>query len=87
VIDLPATGRKVANGARNLGISEQAIYSRRRPARVDRGLEPGLRTEEEERAAATRRIRELETDRAVHRRAAQWLKKTSAPKADSQPLA
>ncbi len=88
VIDWLATGRKVADVARDLGISEQAIYGWRRQERIDRRLEPGLRTEEQaELAAAKRRIRELEAELAVHRRAAELLKETSAPKDGSQPLA
>ena len=88
VIDLLATGRKVADVARDLGISEQAIYGWRRQERIDRGLEPGLRTKEQaELAAARRRIRELEAELAVHRRAAELLKETSDPKGGSRPLA
>src|SRR5829696_1351795 len=69
VIDLLATGRQVADVARDLGISEQAIYGWRRQERIDRGLEPELSTEEQaELAAAKRRIRELEAELAVHRR-------------------
>jgi transposase len=88
VIDLLGTGRQVADVARDLGISEQAIDGWRRQERIDRGLEPGLRTEEQAAlAAAKRRIRELEAELAVHRRAAELLKETSAPKGGSRPLA
>src|SRR5215212_3188931 len=81
VIDLLATGRKVADVARDLGVSEQAIYGWRRQEQVDRGLEPGLSTgEKAELAAAKRRIRELEEELAVHRRASELLKETSPPK-------
>ena len=70
------------------GISEQAIYGWRRQERIDRGLEPGLRTEEQaELAAARRRIRELEAELAVHRRAAELLKEAVDPKAGSRPSA
>ena len=87
VIDLLATGQKVADLARDLGISEQAIYGWRRQERIDRGLEPGLSTlEYAELVAAKRRIRELEAELAVHRRAAELLKETSAPKGGSRPL-
>ena len=44
VVDLLATGRKVADVARDLGVSEQAIYGWRRQEQIDRGLEPGLST-------------------------------------------
>ena len=87
VIDLLATGQKVADVARDLGISEQAIYGWRRQERIDRGLEPGLSTQEQgELAAAKRRIRELEAELAVHRRAAELLKEPRDPKGGSRPL-
>jgi transposase len=88
VIDLLETGRKGADVARDLGISEQAIYGWRRQERIDRGLEPGLSTlEHAELAAAKRRIRVLEAELAVHRRAAELLKETSDPKGGSRPAA
>jgi transposase-like protein len=88
VIDLLATGRKVADVARDLGISEQAIYGWRRQERIDRGIEPGLSTvEKAELAAAKGRIRELEAELAVHRRAAELLKESHGPKVGSRPSA
>jgi transposase len=88
VVDLLATGRKVADVARDLGISEQAIYGWRRQEQIDRGLEPGLSTAEKaELAAAKRRIRELEAELAVHRRAAELLKESHDPKGGSRPSA
>ena len=42
VLDLIEAGRKVADVARDLGISDQTIYTWRRQDRIDRGLEPGL---------------------------------------------
>ena len=88
VVDLFETGRKVADVARDLGVSEQAIYGWRRQEQIDRGLEPGVNTvEPAELAAAKRRIRELEAEVAVHRRAAELLKETSHPKVGSRPLA
>jgi len=88
VIDLLESGRKVADVARDLGVSEQAIYGWRRQEQIDRGLEPGLSTvEKAELAAAKQRIRELETELAVHRRAAELLKGTSHPKVGSRPSA
>jgi len=63
VIDLLATGRTVADVARDLGISEQAIDGWRRQERIDRGREPGLRAATQAAlAAAKRRIRELEAE-------------------------
>jgi transposase-like protein len=88
VIDLLAAGRKVADVARDLGVSEQAIYGWRRQEQIDRGLAPGLSTvETAELAAAKRRIHELEAELAVHRRAAELLKETSHPKGGSRSLA
>ena len=87
-MDLLATGRKVADVARDLGVSEQAVYGWRRQERIDCGLEAGVSTlERAELAAAKRRIRELEAELAVHRRAAELLKETSDPKGGSRRLA
>ena len=88
MIDLLATGRKVADVARDLGVSEQAIYGWRRQEQIDRGIEPGLSTvEKAELTAAKRRIRELEAELVVHRRAAELLKESSSPKVGSRPSA
>ena len=88
MLDLLGTGRKVADVARDLGVSEQAIYGWRRQERIDRGLEPGLSTgEKAELIAAKLRIRALEAELAVHRRAAELLKESAAPKGGSRPSA
>jgi transposase len=84
VLDLVAAGRKVTDVARDLGISDQIIYVWRRQDEIDRGRAPGLSTgEREELAAAKRRIRELETELAIHRRAAELLKEQADPKGGS----
>jgi transposase len=84
VVDLVVAGRKVADVARDLGISDQTIYLWRRQDEIDRGLAPGLSTrEQDELAAAKRRIRELETELAIHRRAAELLKEQADPKGGS----
>ncbi len=81
VIELVEGGRKVAEVAADLGISEQTIYTWRRQARIDTGLEAGLSTSEQaELTAAKRRIRELETELAIHRRATELLKEKTHPK-------
>ena len=81
VVDLLAAGRTVADLARDLEVSEQTIYGWRRQERVDRGVEAGLSTlERAELAAAKRRIRELETELAVTKRANELLKARSDPK-------
>ncbi len=63
--------------AGDLGISDQTVYSWLRQERMDQGIEPGLTSAERaELAAARRRIRELEAELAIHRRAAELLKGT-----------
>jgi transposase-like protein len=74
-------GRTVADLAAELGASEQTIYTWRRQARIDAGLEACVTTAEHaELAAAKRRIRELETELAIHRRATELLKEKIDPK-------
>jgi transposase-like protein len=86
VLDLVATGRSVADIARDLGISDQTVYSWRRQERIDQGVEPGLTSgERAELVTARRRIRELEAELAIHRRAAELLKGTTSPKGGSRP--
>jgi transposase-like protein len=88
VLDLVEAGRRVAEVAQDLGITEQTIYNWRRQDRIDRGLEAGLSTAERgELAAARRRIRELEAELAVHRRATELLKESADPKGGSRPSA
>jgi transposase-like protein len=84
-LDLVAAGRRIEEIARDLGISDQTVYSWRRQDRVDRGLDAGLTSvERAELISARRRIRELETELAVHRRAAELLKVASVPKGSRQ---
>jgi transposase-like protein len=86
VLDLVEAGRRVADVAQDLGITEQTIYNWRRQDRIDRGLEAGLSTAERgELAAARKRIRELEAELAVHRRATELLKENPDPKGGSRP--
>lgn len=61
VVELVEGGRRVAEVAADLGISDQSIYTWRRQARIDAGVEPGLTSvEKAELVAARRRIGELE---------------------------
>ena len=54
---------------------------------MDQGIEPGLTSAERaELAAARLRIRELEAEVAIHRRAAELLPGATSPKGDSRPL-
>jgi transposase-like protein len=85
VLNLVAAGRPVADVARDLGISDQTVYTWRRQERIDQGLEAGLTSAERaELVAARQRIRELETELAIHRKAAELLKGTTSPKAGSR---
>lgn len=86
VLDLIAAGRRVADVANDLGISDQTVYSWRQQARIDEGTDAGLTTgERAELAAARRRTRELESELAVHRAAAELLKGSTSPKGGSRP--
>lgn len=59
---------------------------RSRQERIDQGLEEGLTSAERaELFAARRRIRELETEVAIHRKAAELLKANSSPKGGWRP--
>jgi transposase-like protein len=70
VLGLIAAGRSVASIAADLGISEQTIYTWRRQEQIDKGLEPGISSNDHaELVAARKRIRELESEVEVHRRA------------------
>ncbi len=81
VVALVEGGRKVSEVAAELEVSEQTIYTWRRQARIDAGLEAGVTTAEHaELQAAKRRIRELETELAIHRRATELLKEKHDPK-------
>jgi len=81
VVDLVEGGRKVCEVAVELQVSEQTVYTWRRQARIDAGLEAGVTTSEQaELAAAKRRIRELETELAIHRRATELLTENAGPK-------
>jgi transposase-like protein len=85
-VELVRSGRPVREVARLLEISEQTLYAWRRQEAIDRGELPGLSSSErQELAAAKRRIRELETELAVHRRAAELLKVSMRPKGASKP--
>ncbi len=85
VLDLLAGGRKVVDLSRDLGVSEQTIYTWRQQERIDRGLVPDLTSiERDELVAAKRRIREPEAELEVHRRATELLGERSDPKAGSR---
>jgi transposase len=81
VLDLVASGRRVTQVAADLDISDQTIYTWRRQELIDTGQLPGTSsTDNAELVTARRRIAELEAEVAIHRRAAELLKESSAPK-------
>ena len=81
VLDLIEAGKPIAEVAASVGVSDQTIYNWRGQDRIDRGLQPGVSTAESaELANARRRIRELETELAVVRRANEVLKEKTDPK-------
>ena len=84
-LDLVEAGKSVTEVARLLEVSNESIYTWRRQEQIDRGELPGLTSAEHgELRAARRRIRELETELAVHRRAAELLKESVRPKGASR---
>src|SRR6266511_3294956 len=84
VLDLIASGRKVADVARDLGVSGQTIYNWQKQDLIDRGERPGLRSDElAELQAARRRIAALEAELAATRRAQELLKEAMPQKAGS----
>lgn len=88
VLDLVASGRKVAEVAQLLGISDQTVYVWRRQHLIDTGQLPGTNsTDQSELTAARKRIAELEAELAIHRRAAQLLGEVTSPKGGSKPSA
>lgn len=79
-VDLVDSGRKVADVVRDLGVTEQSIYTWRGQDRIDRGLEPGTSTAEQAELVAARRwIRELETELGVARRAVELFQEEARP--------
>ncbi|MFI6761196.1 IS3 family transposase [Micromonospora sp. NPDC050417] len=81
VLDLLKAGRSVADLVRDLQISDQTIYTWRRQELIDTGQLPGTTSKDHaELVAARRRIAELETELAVHCRAAELLKEAVPPK-------
>ncbi len=81
VLDLIEAGKPVAEIAEQLGITAQTVYNWRNQDQIDRGVRAGISTAESvELTAARKRIRELETELAVIRRANELLKAQSDPK-------
>jgi transposase-like protein len=81
VLDLIEAGRPVVEIAEQLGVSDQTIYNWRKQDRIDRGLRVGVTTTESvELTAARKRIRQLETELTVTKRANELLRAQADPK-------
>jgi transposase len=81
VLDLVKAGKPVAQVAYDLGISAQVIYTWRRQQLIDSGQVPGLTSSDQaELVAARKRIAELESELAIHRRTAELLGDVVPPK-------
>ena len=81
MLDLIEAGKPVAEVAEQLGITAQTVYNWRNQDQIDRGIRAGVSTSESaELAAARKRIRELETELEVTRRANELLRAQSDPK-------
>lgn len=85
VLDLVEAGRPVREVARDLGISDQTIYTWRKQDPIDKGQLPGVTTTEQaELLAARKRIQELETELAVTKRAIELVREVVPPKGGSK---
>jgi transposase InsO family protein/transposase-like protein len=81
-LDLVRAGRTIAQVAGDLQISESVLYSWRRQELIDSGQRPGVPTvQAAELVAAKRRIRELEAENEILRRASVALREAVPPKA------
>lgn len=86
VLDLVEAGRPIKQIAELRGISDQTVYNWRRRHLIDTGRAPGIPSSENaELIAARKRIAELETELAIHRRAAELLDAVVPPKGGSRP--
>jgi transposase len=85
VLALVKAGRSVADVAADLDVSPAAIYKWRNQELIDAGLKAGLSTvQSAELVAAHRRIRELEAEVEIMRRASAALKELMPPKGGSR---
>ncbi len=75
VLDLFEADRSEVEIAAQLDVSDQTFYNSRKRDRIDRGLAAGITSAESaELTAARNRIRDLETELAVTKRANELLK-------------
>jgi transposase len=70
VVELVRSGRAVSRVAAEIGVSEATVYRWQSQDRIDRGERPGLSSvERTELAVARRRIRELEAELEITKKA------------------
>jgi putative transposase len=80
-LDLVRSGRPVPEVARLLGIAESCLYRWKRQVLIDRGLKPGTgQAESAELAAARKKIRDLEEENKILRKAAAAAEQVVPPK-------
>jgi putative transposase len=80
-LDLVRSGRSVPEVAKLLGIAESCLYRWKKQDLVDRGLEPGTREiASAELVAARQRIRDLEEENKILRKAAAAVEEVVPPK-------
>ena len=81
MLDLVSVGRSDTQIAADLDISDQTIYGWCKQELIDTGQLPGLnRAEQAGLGAANKRIRELETEVAILKRARELLREPARPK-------
>lgn len=80
-LDLVRSGRPVPEVAKLLGIAESCLYRWKRQDLIDRGLKPGTaQAESAELAAARKKIRDLEEENKILRKAAAAVEQVVPPK-------
>ncbi|SRR6266700_2924657 len=85
VLDLVEAGRPIKQVAELLGVSDQAIHAWRKQHLIDTGRAAGIPSSENAvQIAARKQIAELETELAIHRRAAELLDAVVPPKGASK---
>ena len=80
-LDLVRSGRPVPEVAKLLGIAESCLYRWKKQDLIDRGLEPGTsQAESAELVAARQKIRDLEEENKILRKAAAAVREVVPPK-------
>ena len=80
VIELVRGGMRVAQVSKDMGVPEATLYVWLQKADVEAGRKPGLNTDElAELREARKRIRELEQENEILRRASAYLSQANLP--------